>query len=398
MIDYDQVLYADRYGLVQRAGIGRRGNLLVAIKNLFFTVFRFPECRSCEFLFFRSLVRGDYKNLLSDVASSVGSGERVIVEDYIRKSSKPALRAFWVVFKLLPRFFSFKADSFYERVFLYLRLCFYYRILAAVSKFEFGVLVLFADMQPTENLLAQYFRRKGKKTVTLQHGLYADYRDYPTVNVINYLHQPSEYFLAWGRDTAELICRSGDNRKVVICGKPSVAVSSPVKKAREEGKAEGLKYFTVVLDQNVFQEQNVEMLGLMVEYAKSKDLIMNVRYHPGNNRRFYADLCAGCVSDLDLDGSVFVVGHTSSLLHEMMVLGVPVFKFLSDIPCVTFPDDLVFDSIDDLRKVMGAARETDFRSLSNEYIAYFGDESLEKYGEFFSALKNDRAVALYERL
>lgn len=389
-INFDEVLFADRFTLELRKSRGRKWNLLHALHELLFTRFNFPRRYEAEFVFFRCMVREDYKALMHSIASVIDDNEKIIIEDYLKKSSTFAPRAIIIFLKLLPKFFSFKAKNLYERLYLYLRLCFYYRHLVAISKFKFDIIVFFADMQPVENLLAQFYRDKGKKTVTLQHGLYVDYGSYETVNIINYLHQPSEYFLAWGRSTAELIERSGLHRKTVICGKPIVIL-----KRKQEAPKQNIdkeSYFSVILDTNIFEAQNVQMLKMLADYAHDNSIKMNVRYHPYNNTVFYENLGLEYSADLSLENSTFVVGHTSSMLYEIMLLNIPVFKFDSLIPSLAFPREIVFDSLSRLNEVISESNAINFKKLSTEYIAFYGEESLNKYANFFDDLKNNRTI------
>lgn len=384
MIDFNQVLYADRYLLQQRKFLGRKRNLLSAIRQLFLTCFRFPDERKADFLFFRSLVRDDYRAFFHEVYTTVVSDRRIVVEDHVRDAKGIAPRAVLIFFLLLPRFFSFKADDIFERFYLYLRLCFYYRQLTAVSKMSFKHLVLFADMQPVENLLAQYFRQREKNTVTLQHGLYVDYKDYATVNVINYLHQPSEYFLSWGVDTESLIKRYHCLRKVVICGKTSVNLSVPKVLLPSSSVSQDKSFFTVILDQNIFEAYNKKMLGVMAEYANAQAMEMNVKFHPGNNRRNYMVPGVRFTESLPIERSRFVVGHTSSLLYEIMLLGIPAYKFDSTIPCVEFPSNLVFQTAEQLKKLTEVVH--DFSAVAQQYISFSGEESKSRYRDFFLSL------------
>lgn len=380
-VDFDQVLYADRYELRNRAVLGKWRNLLSAIRCLFFTSYRFPAPKSIDYVFFRSLVRDDYKVLFRKISSTVDDSKKAVIDDYIKEHNRIAPKGIAFLFLKLPSLFKFKADSTFERIYLYLRLCFYYRQISALSKFDFKVLVLFSDMQPVENLAAQHFQQRGKTTVTLQHGLYADYKDFLTINTINYLHQPSEYFLSWGRDTADLIKKYHPHRKTVICGKPiSHHTVSPQRLAGEK------RYITVVLDQNIFQSYNIAMLKILSEYSKNNSLQLNVRYHPYNQKRVYEGLKLNFRADLPLEGSAFVVGHTSSMLHEVMLLDIPVLKFASDVPCVNIPDALVFSSLQEVDYAIQESFRLDFKALSKKYISCSSEESLQQYSHFFRCL------------
>lgn len=383
-IDYDQVLYADRHELKNREKLGKWRNLLWAIRCLFFTAFRFPAPRRVDYLFFRSLVRDDYRVLFRKIASTVEDSKIAIIDDHIIERHRIAPKGIIFIFSQLPNLFKFKADNIFERAYLYLRLCFYYRQVSALSKFDFKALVLFADMQPVENLASQHFKKRGKTTVTLQHGLYADYKEFPTVNIINYLHQPSEYFLSWGKETADLIKKYHPERNVVICGKPYSHQEAPPIAARES------HHITAILDQNIFQTHNISMLALLSEYSKKNSLQLNVRYHPYNPKRVYEGLKLAYRTDLPLEKSKFVVGHTSSMLHEVMALGIPAFKFASDVPCVKVPDALIFGTQQELARAVQKSHLLNFKDISKEYIAYSGEESLQRYSHFFNNLLTTR--------
>lgn len=383
-IDLDQVLYADRYELRQRISLGRKWSLRYALHQLLFAAFRFPVIRrQARFIFFRSLVRDDYKTLFRSVVSVVKEEERVVVEDYLFNSKKISPKGVLYIFMLLPKLFEFKADSPFERLYLYFRLCFYYRQISALSKFKFENIVFFADMQPVENLASQYFRAKGKTTITLQHGLYVEYKNYPTVNVINYLHQPSEYFLSWGEETKSLIEKYHATRKVVVCGKPI----SPHEVAVTNAGLDSLRYITIIMDQNIFDHYNKEVLSIVFGFAKKNGYTINVKFHPYNKVKQYESLGIPFRSDLDIKNSCFVVGHTSSLMYELLSLGVPVFKYGSDVPCIDVPKELIFRSAMELEALVSSKYQ--FYMLRQHYVRYWGGESRDKYTGFFNSLRRN---------
>jgi len=386
MIDYDQILFADKFELDQIKKKGIAWAIASAWHRLIFTCFNMPIKQKSKFVFFRSLKRDDYKLLFNVIQQTIIARERISIEDFLQPSKNIALKGLLLPLLLLPKLYLFKADSLSDRVYLFLRLCFYYRVLSAVkNNYDFDVIVFFADMQPVENLLAQYFRGKGKKTITLQHGLYVDYKQYETVNCINYLHQPSEYFLAWGRCTKALIETNHPKNEVIICGKPIIGFTGNKVEAHKI-----VSYISVVLDQNIFLEENILMLDIVYKYARRNNVSVNVRFHPYNKFTDYEKFLdnAVTVSEGELSDSLFVVGHTSSLLYELMCIGVPVVRLATDKPAIQLPKSLEFTNLSSLQLSVNAfsMRNYEFALEGKQYIQYQSNESLQHYKEAFKTI------------
>ena len=378
LIDYNQVLYADRYELARRVSSKRKGRLLYAARSLFLSQFKFPARRKkVDFLFFRCLVRDDYKLLFRSIANVVPENNKVVIDDYIENSLRFAPDAILVFITKLHLFFSFKATGLRERIYLYMRLCYYFRILRKVRKYKFRHLVVFADMQPVENLLCQYFKRT-KTTTTLQHGLYVDYTDQPNINIINYEHQCASNFLSWGDGTAQLIKRYHSDCNVVICGRPTVFA------VKNESGQHPNRYVTAVMDQNLFEQINFQILRLLDVFCRKFGLTLNVRFHPYNHRPRYRSLGIQFSEDVDVMSSLFVVGHTSSLLHELLALDIPTFKFSTSVPSLYFPKEIMFCTAEELEEKVSVPHE--FKAIGERYIAYSGEKSLQAYSAFFQSL------------
>lgn len=384
-IKHDEVLYADRFFLESKTEEEKKNILQSWLKDLLYCKIAIQEIDKClDFVFFRSLSRDDYKLFFKDVFSCVASGNNIIVEEYKIKSNKINSEASRMLINMKKFYYAFSANTPLDRACIYIKLCYYYLVLSYISKLKFKSIVFFSDMQPIENLIAQYSRMFGKTTITLQHGLYVDYGDYKTVNVINYLHQPSEYFLSWGEDTKETILKYHPETKIIICGKPRITLPTEIN-VDEENQNYNI-YFTAVLDQKIFDEQNISMLRLVSEYAKKSGMTLNVKYHPSNDRNIYNALGIDFTDNLSIKDSKFVVGHTSSLIYEALNLGIPSYKYESVIPCLQLPGELVFDSLDKLQKCLTS--EHDFRFIGSKYISYSGNDSLDKYTVFFDNIFN----------
>mgnify|MGYP003634929459 FL=1 len=70
---------------------------------------------------------------------------------------------------------------------------------------EAGEYVAFNSSYRIESFLSYYFRKRGVKTQSLQHGMYFEYLNDPPVDVINYENVCAETLLAWGEYTKEQV-------------------------------------------------------------------------------------------------------------------------------------------------------------------------------------------------
>lgn len=375
-IDWEQVLAIHTYALSHGQGPSWK-IAFNRLRDAWFTRLSIPSNKSAEFVLFRSLDRADYKMLFELIAGTVNA-EKVVVQDYKPRSKIPDWRYFLTVFLHLPLIAEFKGYSLARRLYLYLQACPYIAVLKVIRKIGINKIVLFSDMQPADNLLAQYFR--DRVTITLQHGLYVDYGDFETINRINYLNQPSRYFLAWGQDTANLIKRYHPDHIVEICGKPNLEeVSSNVRQGSD-------RYFSVIFDQNMFHEYNLRLLDIAYQVAEQTGQTINLRLHPWNDPADYP-IKDEVLRDQPLVDSRFVIGHTTSMIYEMLRVGVAAFKLRSKEYALQTPDSLQFATVEDLIALQNQEMRPDqIRNIGMNYIDSCGLDSLQKYRSFFDRL------------
>ncbi|WP_269520969.1 hypothetical protein [Alteromonas sp. BMJM2] len=381
-INLQQCLSADAYYLKRvKSEKGLRERLDMAYRNLVRSDFTFngiQNNKSCEYLCFRGLVRDDYRYFFNQVIQQI-SGEVIVVEDYHKETNSINLDLVSFVNENRHLMHLINENNAIRKLCLYLNLCSYLIVLDNLRAINFKVLVVFADMQPVDNLLVQYFRNRDVKTVTLQHGLYVEYKDYDTVNIVNYEQQCAQYFLAWGECTGKLIKDYHPETQVVLCGKPELSIA----KSYETSELES-NYVLVVLDQPIFDEQNFEMIDIALNYGRLKGFDVKVRFHPQNDRSKYLCKFPGLVEGSDLGSSRLIIGHTSTLLFEAIVMGMNVMRFKTDIPCLPTPDELQFSNLDELK--VNATGKSVSNEVSNYYIAKTKSASFEKYKKFFDSL------------
>lgn len=374
-IDLDQVLEADKFYLDQLDHIELNNTHKKWMKDTHFFKVNKNKFKSAEFFCFRSMNRADYKllfNMILDVipANKLNKcdGFRGIGEDINLDSVKFVTNNTNLIHLI-------NADSVLKKQCLYFRLCQYLIVLSNVIEQNFKYFVSFSDMQAVDNLIIQYLNHQNfVQTITLQHGLYVEYKDVDTINIINYKNQVAHYFLSWGMITKELISKYHPDTKIVVCGKPTL---EPIKRSI-------LNYITVILDQLLFEKENKKMLSVASKYAIDNGYLLNIRFHPQLKESNYENMGIKYQKSLDINKSVFVIGHTSSLLYEMLCLNIPVYKYKSTAPAIEYPFELTFSSVEELdnaRKV-----KCDFLELSKKYISYIGDDAILKYKPFFNSL------------
>ncbi|MDR7124096.1 hypothetical protein [Pseudotabrizicola sp. 4114] len=383
---WKDILFADDFYLSQRTEAEKSRLLATWYKDFMTSDFDLPQIDADSVVFFRSLVRDDYRTFFELVRDNVDF-PCVTVQDYKKRRSDGRLNLAASKFLISNKklFDLVDARNGFEQSLLYIRSCMYKYILDHFrSQPKPKAVVFFADMQPIEHLLARHFRAMGVPTVTLQHGLYVDYGDYHTVNKINYLHQPSEYFLSWGPETSELIARHHPTTRIVECGKPLIFNASP-----PPGAKPAQPYVSLFLDQKPFQAQNIEMIETVLAYAQPRGLEVKVRFHPSLPKAEILLRYPGMAEQLHFTDAALIVGHTSSLLYEALALGCRVMRFATEIPAIPLPDNSQFSTLQELEQKLTLPQEKD---LWRRYFTALGEDALKNYRAFFDELLNNRKV------
>src|SRR5690554_3686144 len=333
-------------------------------------------------LFFQSLVRPDYNELFSTIIKSSSIDNYIYIKrDQIENNTINccAIKFLSENLKILQRI---QHNKPLVSKCLAVRLCQYAFIASLIGKLSIRCAIFFSDMQPMEYLCSLYLKKLDVVTVTTQHGLYIEYPNSDTVNVINYKNHASDYFLSWGKNTAELIRKHHPNANTVICGKPNLRKFYPNK---------NLRGFLVIFDQEIFREQNTELLKIVNKFAKSLSLNVLVKFHPSNNKSAYHKTFSTLREASAIDPSFIIVGHTSSLLFEAHSQGAKIMQYVTDVPSIYINRHIAFTNNSSFARAYERTT-TKGTDADNNNIRYIGHESEAMYEAFFKSLlhKNSR--------
>lgn len=329
--------------------------------------------KKVDVLFFKNLHRSDYDLLFKSIEGQCYK-DKAIVESDISYGLD------WgFVFEIkenIKYFYKINAKSTIERLYLFFSFMFYTKMIKYLKKYEFKYLVVFADMQPVDNLVSQYFHNLQKKTITLQHGLFVDYEGTYNISSVSYENVVSDHFLTWGEGNKRLIERYNPDCNVVVCGNPSIRPYV--------SKYSGMKFFTVFFDWDVFRVENEKMLDIAYQVSDKLNIKFNLRFHPSNDISSYKVNEKYIVRDVDYRDSYFMLGHTSSMIHICQRLGLLVFKFDSVAPTNPVNSKYLFKESNDILEKLNYFGKVAEKHKKN--IGPIGEESLKKYNNFFSNL------------
>lgn len=328
-----------------------------------------------KYLFYKSMHRVDYDKLFDSIVDVCDASKIIIKSSIVYGFDFSFLKN---AGKDLEYFKQIDASSIIERLYLFCSYLFYKKMLNKIEKYEFDYLVVFADMQPVENLIVQYFNEQNKKTVTLQHGLFLEHGWNSNLNEINYTNIVSQYFLTWGKENKKFIEKYNKNVNIVICGNPTIEL---VEKNFNETK---VKFFTVVFDSNLWRDYNQRMLDIATCVSKETGYKINIRFHPANKPQDYHIDKKYTINDTSLNyyNSQFILGHTSSMIHVCMRQGLIVFKMVSDMPHSYINPKFYFSNCKNILDKI--EHLTDYKEVDLNHIAYVAKESLIEYKLFFN--------------
>lgn len=308
------------------SGKGRRDYVLSAAKKILKTpVLTFAENGGAVSIYY-SIRRDDYVEMLDFVRDELAGlvrGESIYVANKERRSS------FFECFSVVrPAFKLCKSlrMSWFEKLYCFASYCYLLKGVAAleksVSKFPERA-IFFNSSNFPESMLCEFFRLKGVKTYSLQHGMYLNYSSMP-FDVINYANTMADVLLCWGeasRFAIDDFYRDNGLRQDFQC----VVAGYPRDNKNYGRSTTTSEAVLVLLPRILYKKQSLALLSILAELEGTSFLI---KLHPslsGDNdistacARLNAEVLGGTLSDcLTSLRYKAVIGFNSASLFEAL--------------------------------------------------------------------------------
>ena len=375
------IMEADNFYLLRRSTSELNKVLNSWLKKLLYVKLLLPDSKENDICFLRTMCRDDYKDLFHSIIEASDLQGSLILEDFILESASINMNAMFYLNNHRKSAITRLQNLPYKnehKALLAVRLIYYSYIIDSLEQYSFSKLVCFSDMQPIECFASIYYNKKNVITVTMQHGLYIEYNDVNTINVINYKNQPSNYFLAWGEDTKKLIEKYNDHSNVILCGKPNIYKTS-IKDINFNSLT-----ILIICDQEINQEANFNLIRIIENTCANTQWKFSIRFHPQNNKAFY-NKTLGILTEakeefFDYD---IVVGISSSMLYELSECGHRVFQFDCSVNTITLDESLRFSTNKELIDKMKNYKE---KTTSSNLFHAISKNSKLLYQQFFNKL------------
>lgn len=350
---------------------------VTSIKNFFFKLlddqWDIDTIQNKDIIFFQSLNRTDYNLFAQTIFNVIPTKNKYF--SFLKKKKQDNLDIFNITVKeILNLFFQTKTiKDAKTRLFVIANILECLKLLQHMDKISPKCVVFHADMQPIENLIAQYFNLKNIPTITLQHGLYIDYLDTHNINEINYKSLVSKHLLAWGEETKNLIQRYHPDCDVRLVGNPTFI----------QKNITAQNFFVVVFEHEGNKLFNHILLKLGRKISTYFSLPIKIKLHPRNSLEEYNIQKEELIESDNVYNAKFAIGHTSTMMYELLRSGVPIFKLKSASPCNVTSSTLLFNNENNLILKIKNLHNIDYKDEGKFYIKYTEQEALNEYKAFF---------------
>lgn len=263
--------------------------------------------------------------------------------------------------------------SFWERVVIFFNLITGMGIYNSFSELDFSrtkKIVVLGDVWQEESMLVQCVNDKGIDSVTCQHALFIPDIGNSTYDILNMWEVKARETLLWGNFTKKQYKKFNPNLKCMVCGNPTI---------KERDYNENTQVLGIALDLPRMHDYNQKMIEIVEKYAQKNNKNVLIRIHPADKQEAYKIDTEISTFSRDLDETLVIIAHTTTMLFTYLTSGKKVAKFESDVKFFPLDKRMLFKTSDGLEKYLNIMGSIDFHEMAREEILCIGEQSKEKY-------------------
>jgi len=196
--------------------------------------------------------------------------------------------------------------------------------------------ICFNSSYKEESLLTLYFNKRNIETITLQHGIFCNYKLLIPFDYINFENRQAQKVLSWGQATVDYFTANGvDASGLIMFGNPKY------KNIRISKVLQSFKSCLVLLGRGLYIDTNNKLLAMLTEYNKihNNPVVFYIKKHPfllDEEHRQYANIAQNIIF-LGKEHSVeevlksslvdFSISVNTTAYYESLALGKPCLRW-----------------------------------------------------------------------
>lgn len=137
--------------------------------------------------------------------------------------------------------------------------------------------ICFNSAYKEESLLTLYFKKRGIETITLQHGIFCDFKQIIPFDIINMDNLIADKIMCWGQSTIDYLKTKGfDDSRFILTG------NSKYKDAAISHVDQSFRKCLVLLGRSVYIASNDKLLALLQQFNRKHHnrILFYLKKHP----------------------------------------------------------------------------------------------------------------------
>ena len=248
---------------------------------------------------------------------------------------------------------------------------FYKNVASRINPSRYNLLLAFYDSSLCEGFMVEYFKMRGVKTATLQHGIFSAFRENELINSgVEPRTFHSDYFLCWNKFTLNEAQKQGcATEKFLMCG-----ILGYVGTQYLPCNNPSNKLFGVVIGHPSFESENLILIEGANILAQQTGYKYYLKLHPSYKEDYFADKVSSAfvgvvkkgIPMIDYANMVeFSVCGSSSVFAELVYLNHNTIRHSDNSITDKFRDvkcGKIFDSPEGIVSVFGNGFNTEDQS------------------------------------
>lgn len=190
--------------------------------------------------------------------------------------------------------------------------------------------ICFNTAYKEESLLTLYFQKRNVETITLQHGIFCDFKKVIPFDCINFENLIADKILCWGQSTIDYLSSNGiDASRLILAGNPKY------KDIQITSVDQSFTRCLVLLGRQLYVSSNDLLLSTLKEYNQKseKKILFYIKKHPflmDEDHKSFADVADNIIF-LGKEHSVqqllksdlvnFTIAVNTTAYYESLALG-----------------------------------------------------------------------------